>query len=126
MDSIAHIENGKFIGRTNFKSGLVNNVVALSAKEISGVAGIAKNFKRFNFRDLLNTNLFNTNGVQIYSEKDGIVIDVCVALEYGYSASEVSYKVQENVINVASNMLDKRIKAVNVKIADVIVPHLEG
>jgi len=121
MDSLVHFENEKFIGRTNFKSGLVNSVVALSVKEVAGVAGIAKCFSGFTFKRFLKTD-----GVKITYEKDGCVIDVCVALSYGYAAADVSYRVQENVMNAAGAMLDKKIKAVNVKIANICVPFFDS
>ena len=121
MDSIVHFDNDKFIGRTNFKSGLVNSVVALSVKEVSGVAGIAKSFTGFTHKRFLKTD-----GVKITYAKDGVVIDVSIALEHGFSAADVCYRVQENVINSAQSMLDKKIKAVNVKIANVCVPYLAG
>jgi len=121
MDTITHFENDKFIGRTNFRSGLVNNVVALSVKEVAGVAAIAKSFSGF------TTKQFNkTDGVKITYEKDGVTIDVCIAIQYGYSAADVSYRVQENVLNAAASMLDRKIKAVNVKIAHVHVPHMDS
>lgn len=113
-------ENGKFVGRTNFKSGLINNVVALSAKEVAGVAGVARSFSGERTK-----NIINVNGVKIRAEEDGVVVDVSIALQYGYAASDVSYRVQENVINVAGAMLDKKIKSVNLKIIGVCVPHLE-
>lgn len=119
MDSLIHMENDKFIGRTNFRSGLVNNVVALSVKEVAGVAAIAKSFSGFTMKQFLKTD-----GVKITYEKDGATIDVCIALHYGYAAADVSYRVQENVLNAASSMLDRKIKAVNVKIAQVHVPHM--
>lgn len=119
MDSIVHLENDKFIGRTNFRTGLVNNVVALSVREVAGVAGIANSFSGFTAKQFLKTD-----GVKITYEKDGVVIDVCISLQYGYSAADVSYRVQENVMNAASSMLDRKIKTVNVKIAHVHVPHM--
>jgi len=121
MDSTVHFENDKFIGRTNFRSGLVNNVVALAVQEVAGVAGIAKSFSGFTVKPFLKTD-----GVKITYEKDGATIDVCIAIQYGYAAADVSYRVQENVINAASSMLDRKIKAVNVKIASVHVPHMSG
>ena len=121
MDSIVHFEKEKFIGRTNFKSGLVNSVVALCVNEVAGVAGIAKSFSGFTFKKFLKTD-----GVKITYDKDGVIIDVCIAIQYGFAAADVSYRVQENVINAASSMLDKKIKAVNVKIAHVHVPHMSA
>ena len=113
MDSIVHIENDKFIGRTNFKSGLLNNVVALSVKEIAGVDRI---IEKGNGR----------NGVKITNAKDNIVIDVNIWTSYGYSSADVCYRVQENVINAAASMIDKKVKAVNIKILNVGVPYFEG
>jgi uncharacterized alkaline shock family protein YloU len=120
MDSIVHIENEKFIGRTNFRSGLLNNVVALSVKEVAGVAKICDSHVGLTFR-----RFFKSDGVKITHFPDGMVIDVCIWLQYGYSAAEVSYRLQENVINTAGSMIDKKIKAVNVKIANVNIPHFE-
>ena len=114
-----HFENDKFIGRTNFRSGLVNNVVALSALEVAGVAGIAKSFNGFTIKPSVKTD-----GVKIIYDKDGVIINVCIALQYGYSAADVSYRVQESVLNAAGSMLDRKIKTVNVKIAQVHVPHM--
>jgi len=119
MDSIVHIENEKFIGRTNFRSGLVNNVVALSVKEVAGVAGIVQSFSGFTMKPFLKTD-----GIKITYDKDGVIIDVSIAIQYGYSAADVSYRVQENVMNAASSMLDKKIKSVDVKITHVHVPHM--
>jgi len=119
MDSTIHFENDKFIGRTNFKSGLVNNVVALSAMEVAGVAGLAKSFSGFTLKPFLKTD-----GVKITYDKDGVIIDVSILLQYGYSAADVSYRVQENVMNAAGSMLDRKIKTVNVKIVNVYAPHL--
>jgi len=116
MDSTVHFENEKFVGRTNIKSGLVNSVVALSVKEVPGVAG-HKVYKGLRGK---------SNGIKILYGKDGVEIDVCIVLEYGYAAADVIYRVQENIVNAAGSMLDKKIRAVNVKVVDVAIPHLEA
>jgi len=110
------------LGKTNVKGGLTYSVVALAAKEVSGVNRLCANFG-FGFAKLFNKNI--EKGVKIYNYKDGIVIDVSIWIDYGFSIADVSYRVQENIINAASSMLYKKIKAVNVKVLNVNVPLFE-
>ena len=120
MDSFAHIENNKFIGRTNLKAGLVKNVIALSVREVAGVGGVCRFFKGFSFKRFISSD-----EVKITYSLDGVIIDACILVEYGFNAADVCYRVQENVLSAAGSMLDKKIKAINVKIANVAVPFFE-
>jgi uncharacterized alkaline shock family protein YloU len=113
MDSIIHIDNHKFVGRTNFRGGLFESVVALSVKEVAGVA------ERPNSRDARIKRIAKNSGVTVNYTPEGVVIDVKIWMEYGYSAADVSYRVQENVMTAAAGLVNKKIKSVNVKIENV-------
>lgn len=119
MDSIVHIENYKFTGRTTFRGGLLNNIVALSVQEVKGVSKMQGSHGKGVLRP--------KKGVKVTFVNDGtMIIDVRVWLEPGYSVADVSYRIQENVIAAASSILEKKVKAVNVKIINVEMPVLEG
>jgi uncharacterized alkaline shock family protein YloU len=117
------MENDREIGRTNFASGLLNSVIALSAKEVHGVARVSADFG-FSVRGIMHS-LRARNGVVVTGTEDGLVVDVCIWIDYGYAAADVCYRVQENIINAAGSMTDKKIKNVNVRIANVNTPYFE-
>ena len=115
MDSIVHIENERVIGRTNFHSGLLNSLVVLAVKDVAGVSRMCG--ESFRFRRVFNKTL--RHGVSVNFAYDGVVIDVWIWTEFGYSASDVSYRVQEGVMNVVSGLIEDKIKNVNVRINGV-------
>jgi len=112
MDSIVHFENERFVGKTNFHSGLLNSLVVLSVKDVEGVARICH--KAFPFRRIFNRSL--RNGVSVNFDFDGIVIDVWVWTIFGYSAADVSYRIQESIINTIAGLVEEKVKNVNVRI----------
>ena len=42
METIVHIENGEYLGQTRFANDLLNESLALSIKEVRGVASVGK------------------------------------------------------------------------------------
>jgi uncharacterized alkaline shock family protein YloU len=111
VDTIIHIENDKYIGRTKFFSNLLKDAISLSVKEVRGVARLGKKV----FGDKAAAT---TKGVKIYESDGGneFSVDIDICIEYGYTVADVSYRVQEAVINTAKQLSDKRISSVNIKI----------
>ena len=110
-----HFENERFVGHTNFRGGLLNSLVALSVTDVAGVARMGDEIYRF--RRFFNKA--RRQGVSVSFNYDGVVIDVWIWTEFGYSAADVSYRVQESVINVVSGLVEDKIKNVNVRINGV-------
>ena len=115
MDSIVHFENERFIGRTNFHSGLLNSLVVLAVKDIDGVARMC--LEGYKFRRIFQKSL--RQGVRVDFEADGVLVNVRIWTKFGYSAADVSYRVQESVINTISGLIEGKVKNVNVKISGV-------
>lgn len=107
MDTVVHTENDKYVGRTQFSSGLLKDAITLSVEEVSGVARLGKKV----FSDKVKGR-----GIKIYAAEDGrdLCVDAEICIEYGYTAADVSYRVQEAVINTARQLTDRRIQRVNV------------
>ena len=110
-----HFENDRFVGRTNFHSGLLNSLVVLSIKDVEGVSRMSSD--NFRFRRLFNKSL--RHGVNVGFGYDGVVIDIGIWVVFGYAAADVSYRVQESVINTVSGLVEDKIKNVNVRINGV-------
>ena len=116
MDSIVHFdENERVIGRTNFQSGLLNSLVVLAIKDVPGVARMCN--ESFKFRRIFNKSL--RQGVGVGFGFDGVVIDVSIWTLFGFSAAEVSYRVQEAVISTVQGLVEDKVKNVNVRINGV-------
>ena len=115
MDSIVHVENERFVGRTNFRSGLLNSMVALSVNDVEGVVRLCP--EGFPVRRLFSRAV--RSGVDVAFYDDGVVVDACVRIRYGEAAGEVCYRVQENVTAVLESMVEDRVKHVNVRILGV-------
>jgi len=118
MDSIVHFENERFVGRTNFHSGLLTSLVVMGVKDIEGVDRMYT--KAGKLRRLFNRSL--REGVKVDINLDGVTIDIYIFMLYGYSAADVSYRVQESVINTISDHIADKVKNVNVRIMGVTRP----
>jgi uncharacterized alkaline shock family protein YloU len=115
MDIVKHYENDQYVGKTNFHNGLLNSLVILSVKNTEGVAHTCSD--SFKFRRVFNKCL--RQGVDISYGPEGITIDVYLWIEFGHSVSNVSYRVQENIMNTISTLIEDKIKNINIIICGV-------
>ena len=103
-------------GNVTFNRNIILSVVNLAAKEISGVSSLVANFgsalKRWFGKNYYEgVNLTNNNGK--------LSVDVYLNVYFGYNVSEISYRVQENIKNSLSSMIDVEIDKVNVHVLGV-------
>ncbi|MDR0384108.1 MAG: Asp23/Gls24 family envelope stress response protein [Christensenellaceae bacterium] len=101
MDTILHFEKDKYIGKTRFGIKILREAVSLAIEE---VAGIARGQKR---------------AIKIIDDEVGFRVNISVVIEKGKTVADISYKVQESVINAIHQLVDKKVLAVNVTIAGV-------
>ena len=100
-------ENGKVYCGKNIMLSIIN----LAAKEISGVSSLSSNFGS-RLRKFFSSNYFE--GVKVsYTKNKNLIIDLYLNVFFGYSVTDVAYRVQENVKNGISNMLEHTWKINN-------------
>ena len=104
-------------GSTVVEKNIILSVVSLATKEIAGVCDLVDNFA-LSVKGLLSSNY--SNGVQLSMVNDKICIDVYISVFYGYNVSDIAYKVQENVKNSISSMVDIEIDKVNIHVMSVV------
>lgn len=112
---IANTNRGKVVCDRSVLLSIIN----LSAKEIEGVSNLKDNFSK------LAKRWFSTkyhDGVKVIYENDGITIDIYLEINSNVTISDVAYKVQENVKNGISYMMDIKINSINVHILGVNYP----
>ena len=103
------------INSTQINKNMLISIVTLATKEMNGVVGIAKQ-PFYKIRKLFDKNCSYGVGVKFTSL--GLVVDVYIVVEIGYAVADVVYRVQQNIKNSMSSMLDLPIKAINVHIMD--------
>ena len=56
---------------------------------------------------------------KIVSNDDGVVVDIYLNVWFGYSVNDVAYRVQENVKNGISSMMEIKVNSINVHVLGV-------
>ena len=96
METVVHIENGQYLGQTRFAKDLLPQSLALSVKEVRGVAAVEK--------------------IKIKRSKDSdhLVVDIDLITATGDAVPDVAYRVQEAVLNTATQFTKNKIDKVNI------------
>lgn len=113
---ISENEANKNKGKVNCNKNVLLSIINLAAKEITGVDSLCVNFSS-GFKKLFSNNV--SEGVKIAYVNDGITVDIFLNILYGYNVTDVAHRVQENVRNGISSMIDIKINSVNVHIMGV-------
>ena len=96
METIVHVENGQYLGQTRFAKALLSQSLALSVKEVRGVAEVGD----IKIRRCKDSNHLN--------------VDVELIVSTGDSVPDVAYRVQEAVLNNAAQFSGDKIDKVNI------------
>ena len=93
-------ENGKVV----YNVGILRNIVELAVAEVEGTMPSEENKK---------------SGISLYIERDGVYVDVSVAVQYGYNVPELAYRIQQSVKQSVENMTHFKVAEVDVHVLDV-------
>ena len=103
-------------GNVTYGSDIVLSVINLATKEIAGVSSIVSNFGSA-LKRWFSNNYYD--GVKITYNKDAMNVDVYINVCFGYNVTEVAFRVQENIKNSLSGMIDIKIDKINVHVLGV-------
>jgi len=106
-------------GQVTYGSDIILSVINLATKEIAGVSSIVTKFSSV-LKRWFSNNYYE--GVKISYNKDAMSIDVYINVCFGYNVTEVAYRVQENIKNSISGMIDIKINRINVHVLGVEFP----
>ena len=105
MSNIKLTTNEKEKGKVVYNVGILRNIVTLAVAEVEGTVPTEQNKK---------------SGISLYIEKDGVYVDVSVAVLYGYNVPELAYRIQQTVKQSVENMTHFKVAQVDVHIQDVV------
>ena len=106
-------------GNVTYGSNIVLSVINLATKEIAGVSSIVTKFSSM-LKRWFSNNYYE--GVKVTYNKDAMNIDVYINVCFGYNVTEVAYRVQENIKNSLSGMIDVKINRINVHVLGIEFP----
>ena len=104
-------------GQITCNRNILLSIITLATKEINGVSQLYDGFlsktkKLFSKKEC--------KGVKIkFDINNNLIIDVYVKVFYGYNVPELAYKIQENIKNNISSMVDMKTAKVNVHVIGV-------
>ena len=90
-------------GKIVYNAGIVHNIVELAVAEVEGVTPISG----------------KKSDISLYLEKDGIYVDVCVGVKYGYNVPELAYRIQQTIKQTVENMTRYKVVKIDVHVQDV-------
>lgn len=106
-------------GNVTYGSDIVLSVINLATKEIAGVSSIVTKFGSA-LKRWFSNNYYD--GVKITYNKNAMNVDVYINVCFGYNVTEVAFRVQENIKNSLSGMIDIKIDKINVHVLGVEFP----
>ena len=106
MAHLRHDPSSTQKGKITYDAGIVNGIVALAIKEVDGVS-------------LLNTK---NRGVKLEFEKDCIIADISVKVDYGYNVASLAFRIQQSIKHNVESMTKFKVDKINVHIQDVDFP----
>ena len=104
MSNFKLTSNEKEKGAVVYNVGILRNIVMLAVAEVEGTVPSDKTKK---------------SGISLYIEKDGVYVDVSVAVQYGYNVPELAYRIQQSVKQSVENMTHFKVAEVDVHVLDV-------
>ena len=105
MSNFKLTSNEKDKGKVVYNVGILRNIVMLAVEEVEGTVSTEKGKK---------------NGISLYIEKDGVYVDVSVAVLYGYNVPELAYRIQQTIKQSVENMTHYKVAEVDVHVLDVV------
>ena len=106
MAHLRHDPTSTQKGKITYDSGIVGGIVALAINEVDGVS-------------LLDTK---NKGVKLEFEKNGIIADVSVKVDYGYNVASLAFRIQQSIKHNVESMTKFKVDKINVHVQDVDFP----
>ena len=97
-------------GKLTYNAGIVDGIVLLAVQEIPYVE----------LYSIAPRNKMHSSAVKVYTDKDGVHIDVSIRIHYSQSVSDTAFKIQEAVRHNVEAMTEYRVASVNVCVNGIL------
>ncbi|MFC7060587.1 Asp23/Gls24 family envelope stress response protein [Halobacillus seohaensis] len=114
---LLNVTEGSTLGNVEIAPEVIEVIAGIAVSEVTGVASMRGNFATGVVERLGKKS--HGKGVKVELDKDGILIDAYVVMDYGISIPETAQKIQDNTRQALKNMTALEIKEINVHIVGV-------
>lgn len=112
------------LGKIEISPEVIEVIAAIAASEVEGVAAMRGNFAAGVAEKLGRKS--HRKGVKVDLTDDGIVLDVYVIVEYGYSIPSIGQEIQKNIRQELQNMTALDVNEINVHVVGISFEHKES
>lgn len=105
------------LGKIEISPEVIEVIAAIAASEVEGVAAMRGNLVAGVAEKLGKKS--HRKGVKVDLTDDGIVLDVYVIVEYGYSIPSIGQEIQKNIRQELHNMTALDVNEINVHIVGI-------
>jgi uncharacterized alkaline shock family protein YloU len=105
------------LGTIEISPEVIEVIAAIAASEVDGVASMRGNFAAGVAEKLGRKS--HRKGVKVDLTEDGIVLDVYVIVEYGYSIPSIGQEIQKSIRQELQNMTALDVNEINVHIVGI-------
>lgn len=110
-------------GKITCDKNILLSIINLATKEIKGVARLTNSYLPW-IKKAFKKNAYE--GVEIKFENNGTLkVDVYIDVFVGENMPDIAFKVQENIKNNLSSMVEIKASKINVHIMDVVCDKLD-
>ncbi len=113
---MAYSTKNEIVGDISYNKDIILSIVRIATNEVLGISALAENFGSALKRWFSNN--YN-DGVRVYYNANKIGIDVYVNVKFGYNVSDIAFRVQENIKNSLTSMLNIQLDKINVHVLGV-------
>lgn len=103
------LKDEESVGTVRISETVVAHIASIAVTEVEGVVNLAGNSTK------------TAKGVKVEIKNGNVVVDIAVAIKYGYHIPEISQKLQSKVKSAVENMTGLSCSNVNVRFASVII-----
>lgn len=119
-ENLEPIHEDSGLGSISINNDVVANIVAMAAREVPGVVGLASGGLKDDIAGLFGSKRDRGSSVSIREEADGSYhICVKLILTFGVQLAKVAQNVQEAVRDQVENMTNKEVSRVDVVVDGV-------
>lgn len=105
-------------GSIRISDDVIASTSAMAAINVDGVAEMSGGITESISSIIGKTNL--TKGIKVNTNDDNVIIDIYIAVKYGFKIPEVAWNVQEKVKKEVEDTAGIKINAINIHVQGVI------
>lgn len=105
------------LGKVEISPEVIEVIAAIAASDVEGVAAMRGNFAAGVAEKLGRKS--HRKGVKVELTDDGIILDVYVIVEYGYSIPAVGQNIQQQIRQELQNMTALDVNEINIHVVGI-------